>query len=77
MPTPRVVCGVELGEYCFIGAGAVVTKDVRPFALMVGVPAKQIGWVCKCGERLPDSGALSCKRCDSSYKVRNDDLLPA
>lgn len=47
-----IVCGVTLGEYCFIGAGAVVTKDVKKYALMVGVPAKQIGWVCKCGVTL-------------------------
>ena len=40
-----IICGVTLGEYCFIGAGAVVTKDVKPYALMVGVPARQTGWV--------------------------------
>jgi UDP-2-acetamido-3-amino-2,3-dideoxy-glucuronate N-acetyltransferase len=48
-----VVCGVTLGEYAFAGAGAVVTKDVRPYALVVGVPARQVGWVCECGEVLP------------------------
>ena len=47
-----VVCGVTLGEYAFIGAGAVVTSDVPPFALMVGVPARRIGRMCQCGERL-------------------------
>ena len=47
-----IVCGVTLGAYSFIGAGAVVTKDVRPYALMAGVPARQIGWVCQCGEVL-------------------------
>ena len=51
-----IVCGVTLGEYAFVGAGAVITKDVLPFALMVGVPARRIGWMCRCGERLPDSG---------------------
>jgi len=44
-----IVCGVTIGEYAFVGAGAVVTKDVPPYALVVGVPARQIGWVCKCG----------------------------
>lgn len=46
-----VVCGIEIGEYAFIGAGAVVTKNVPPYALMVGVPARQIGWVDKEGNR--------------------------
>ncbi|MFA7476089.1 MAG: UDP-2-acetamido-3-amino-2,3-dideoxy-D-glucuronate N-acetyltransferase, partial [Castellaniella sp.] len=47
-----VVCGVTIGEYAFIGAGAVVNKDVKPYALMVGVPARQIGWMSEHGEQL-------------------------
>ena len=47
-----IVCGVTLGEYAFVGAGAVVTKDVKPFALVTGVPGRQVGWMCRCGERL-------------------------
>jgi len=47
-----IVCGCTLGEYCFIAAGAVVTKDVEPYALMAGVPAKRIGWMNKRGERV-------------------------
>jgi len=47
-----IVCGITIGEYAFIGAGAVVNKDVKPYALMVGVPAKQIGWMSRYGERL-------------------------
>ncbi|MDO8811303.1 MAG: acyltransferase [Gallionella sp.] len=47
-----IVCGVTIGEYAFIGAGAVINRDVKPYALMVGVPAKQIGWMSKHGERL-------------------------
>ena len=47
-----VICGVTLGEYAFVGAGAVVTKDVPSFALVTGVPARQVGWMCRCGERL-------------------------
>jgi UDP-2-acetamido-3-amino-2,3-dideoxy-glucuronate N-acetyltransferase len=48
-----IVCGVTLGEYAFVGAGAVVVSDVAPYALVVGIPAKQIGWACQCGEVLP------------------------
>ena len=62
-----IVCGVTLGEYAFVGAGAVVTTDVLPYALMVGVPAKRRGWMCQCGERLPDSGVGTCAACGSSY----------
>ena len=51
-----IVCGVEIGEYAFIGAGAVITKDVPPYALMAGVPARQIGWVDKEGNRTKGSG---------------------
>ncbi len=47
-----IVCGVTLGEYCFIAAGAVITKDVEPYALMAGVPAKRIGWMNELGERV-------------------------
>ena len=48
-----VVCGVELGAYCFVGAGAVVTSDVPAHALVFGTPARVQGWVCECGEKLP------------------------
>lgn len=47
-----IVCGVTIGKYAFVGAGSVVTRDVPPYALVVGNPARQMGWVCKCGERL-------------------------
>ncbi len=50
-----IVCGVTLGEYCFIAAGAVITKDVEPYALMAGVPAKRIGWMNEFGERVTES----------------------
>lgn len=70
-----IVCGITLGEYCFIGAGAVITKDVPPFALMVGIPANLIGWMCHCGVRLdfPVSSEKEiesvCKNCGSKYTL--------
>jgi UDP-2-acetamido-3-amino-2,3-dideoxy-glucuronate N-acetyltransferase len=63
-----VICGVTLGEYAFIGAGAVVTSDVAPYALMVGVPARRAGWMCQCGEQLPGDGVGTCKACGSKYE---------
>jgi UDP-2-acetamido-3-amino-2,3-dideoxy-glucuronate N-acetyltransferase len=63
-----IVSGTTLGEYSFIGAGAVVTRDVPDYALMVGVPARRIGWMCQCGERLPDSGEGRCRFCGTEYE---------
>ena len=64
-----IICGHELGEYCFIGAGAVVNKSVPAYALMVGVPARRVGWMCKCGVRLVEvsTGSWRCPSCGSSY----------
>ncbi|MDD3628888.1 MAG: acyltransferase [Actinomycetota bacterium] len=74
-----IVCGNELGEYCFIGAGAVVTKDVRPNALVVGNPARQIGWVCRCGCKLNfnENDEALCE-CGDRYKLdkSKDKLIP-
>lgn len=69
-----VVCGVEIGAYAMIGAGAVVTKDVKPFALMVGNPGKQIGWVSEYGHRLcfDASGRAVCPETQSVYELKND-----
>lgn len=66
-----IVCGHTVGCSALIAAGAVVTKDVPDYALMAGVPAVQIGWVCACGERLSDS--LVCK-CGRTYKKKNGRL---
>ncbi len=72
-----IVCGVTLGRYCFVGAGSVVLRDVADFALVVGNPAVQIGWMCRCGERLREepSGGLRCQRCGSRYAVEGTRLL--
>jgi UDP-2-acetamido-3-amino-2,3-dideoxy-glucuronate N-acetyltransferase len=68
-----VVCGNEIGAYAMIGAGAVVTKSVPAYALFVGNPAKQLGWVCNCGERLDfEAGAAKCGRCNRSYAQRSE-----
>lgn len=72
-----VVCGYTIKEYAFIGAGAVVTKDVPAYALMVGTPARQIGWVCQCGVRLEvDGSKLSCNRCAKEYLLINEECTP-
>jgi UDP-2-acetamido-3-amino-2,3-dideoxy-glucuronate N-acetyltransferase len=64
-----IVCGVTLGEYAFVGAGAVVRGDVPAYALMVGVPARRVGWMCQCGTRLRLSdGAGSCAVCGAGYR---------
>ncbi|GIW56102.1 MAG: oxidoreductase [Nitrospiraceae bacterium] len=67
-----IVCGIELGEYCFVGAGAVVTRSVPAHALVVGNPARQIGWVSRSGERLGDD--LVCPRTGECYVLREGKL---
>jgi len=72
-----VVCGVTLGEYSFVGAGAVVTRDVPPFALVLGVPARQTGWVCRCGLPLPAAGDRDgpcCSGCGARYRLEDGRL---
>lgn len=71
-----IVCGVTIGEFAFIGAGAVVNKDVSAFALMVGVPAKQIGWMSEFGEQLDlpltGDGEVICPHSGAIYRLQND-----
>lgn len=64
-----IVCGHDIGAYAFIGAGAVVTRDVAAHALVLGNPARRAGWMCRCGERLPEGDAPRCAACDTSYRV--------
>lgn len=64
-----IVCGVTIGSYALIGAGAVVKMDVPDYALVVGVPARQIGWACKCGVTLKQKGNIArCEACGAAYK---------
>jgi len=67
-----IICGNEIGEYAFIGAGSVITKPVNPYALVVGNPAKQIGWVSKMGQRLnfDDSGMGVCPESGEEYVLK-------
>jgi len=68
-----IVCGNTIGRWAMIASGAVVTKDVTDYALMAGVPAKQIGWVCECG--IPLKAGLSCEVCERTYSLENNQLI--
>ena len=68
-----IVCGHTIGQYAFIGAGAVVTKDVTDHALMVGNPARQTGWTCMCGEKLTEK--LKCPTCNKQFKKADEGLI--
>ena len=73
------ICGITVGEYAFIGAGAMVNKNIKPFALIVGVPAKQIGWMSEYGEKLdlPLSGNAEtiCKHSGKRYQLKDSNVL--
>jgi UDP-2-acetamido-3-amino-2,3-dideoxy-glucuronate N-acetyltransferase len=67
-----IVCGVTLGEYCFVGAGSVVTRDVPAYAMAYGNPARVRGWVCKCGTKLGED--LECPECGKRYSKSGEGL---
>ena len=65
-----VVCGVTIGRWAFVGAGAVITRSIPDFALVMGVPARQAGWVCRCGVRLATGGEIiQCAACGDRYRL--------
>lgn len=75
-----IVCGTTIGEFAFIGAGAVVNKDVKPYALMVGVPAKHVGWMSEYGEQIllptQGEGQYTCPHTKQVYTLSRDQLKP-
>jgi UDP-2-acetamido-3-amino-2,3-dideoxy-glucuronate N-acetyltransferase len=72
-----IVCGITLGEYCFIGAGAVVLRDVKPYALVVGNPARQIGWMSEYGHRLhfDDKEEAICPESGARYRLEKETVV--
>lgn len=72
-----IVCGHDIGRYAFIGAGAVVTKDIPDYALVVGNPSRIIGYVCECGNRLDIVDGISkCTQCNKEYEMIENNLCP-
>ncbi len=72
-----IVCGITLGEYCFIGAGAVVIRDVKPYALVVGNPARRIGWMSEYGHRLDfnEEGIAVCPESGEQYRLEGENVV--
>jgi len=74
-----IVCGITIGEFAFVAAGSVVTSDVKPYALMVGVPAKQIGWMSQYGEQIPmplnGEGEYVCPNTNQRYFLKDDVMM--
>ena len=74
-----IICGIQIGAHAFVGAGAVVTRDVPDYALMVGVPARQVGWISAYGEKLtlPLKGAASvkCPKTGDEYELRDEKVV--
>lgn len=74
-----IVCGIEIGRWAFVAAGSVVTKNVKDYAMVAGVPARQIGWVCACGAKLPEAessplGHKACNHCQRIFQLKGESL---
>lgn len=74
-----IICGVTIGQSAFVGAGTLINRDVKPYALMVGVPGKQIGWMSESGDTIPlpieGSGSYICPHSGSKYVLKDDSLI--
>jgi len=71
-----IVTGVTLGEWCFVAAGAVVTRDVPAYAMVAGVPARIVGWACECGEKLTfDGDRAVCDACGKTYRMAGENQV--
>ena len=72
-----IVCGITLGNYCFVGAGAVVTRNIPDYALVYGSPARVRGWMCQCGEQLKfENDRAVCSRCGEPYRKHDQVVSP-
>ena len=69
------ICGIKIGQYAFVAAGAVVNRDVAAHALMIGVPAKRCGWMCVCGVQLKGQGRVVCQ-CGKEFEINDSECLP-
>lgn len=70
-----IICGHTVGKFALIGAGSVITKDVKDYELIIGNPGKRIGWVCQCGERIAvNNGEAACKACNTKYILEKENL---
>ena len=74
-----IICGISIGKYSFIAAGAVVTKDVKPYSLVSGIPAKQVGWISEFGENIPlplkGEGSWICKKMNIKYSLKQSEII--
>ncbi|MET0287153.1 MAG: aminotransferase class I/II-fold pyridoxal phosphate-dependent enzyme [Polyangiales bacterium] len=71
-----IVCGHDIGEYAFVGAGATVTRGVPAYALVVGTPARRTGWMCRCGTKLPEGDSVGCVACGALYVIDGERCMP-